>query len=86
MKRDSFKADPLVANECNVIAAREDDNNNCGLRELAATHMERPERQVVEAEYKEVDAQRDARLSLYQGMEPRGVDRLPRIVRRSSTS
>ena len=41
-----------MANECNVIAAREDDNNNCGLRELAATHMERPERQVVEAEYK----------------------------------
>ena len=29
-----------MANECNVIAAREDDNNNCGLREFAATHIE----------------------------------------------
>lgn len=73
-----------MANECNVIAAGEVDNKNCELREVAATHMERPERQVVEAEYKEVDDQKDARL--HQGMEPRGVDRLPRIVRRPSTS
>ena len=41
--------------------------NNWELRELAATHMERPERQVVEAEYKEVDAKKDARLHHTKG-------------------
>ena len=51
-----------MVKKCNVIAAREDDNQHGELRELAATYMERLEGQVVEAGYKEVDAKMDTHL------------------------
>ena len=56
-----------MVKKCNVIAAREDDNQHGELRELAATYMERLEGQVVEAGYKEVDAKMDTHLHHTKG-------------------